>query len=550
MSSVNTFERPPRSPRIQSLPDPYGTHAGTTTLVPDAFAPTLAPPPKTQTVARIGSLTSPVVPSRPRGGAPPVAPAPAPPPVPQRRRSTLPTRVLAGILLMAVAVGAVFVHQRMRTSAPAHPAKWDAEIAPIVSFVEDARGLRFKHPVYLDLIAADEYASRMGQQATPDDAGATARAKDRSDIVDAFGFAVGYEGSADIDQSADSTRGTYSPTTDRISLRGTELTPGLRAVLAHELTHALQAQHFDMRLGGPDDFTKRSIAEADAMRVEQAYLDSLDPAERSAATSENGFDSTEAAQLARVPWPMIEFRFAPYWLGPTLVQGAVQRGGNAAVDALLRELPSENELISPWRRPGAAALANDTAAPPAPAVPEGATVVQPSSPIAMIQALVMLDAWLPWAMARGALDHWSTGSYTAYRRAADNTLCLSVVTAFDGAPDGFATAVGWWAIASGSTATPVIDGHTVTFQACARGAAATNPPFPAIGPSTEIILEDSAVKTSGATDLPTAAPALCVIRAVIDNAVAAPLLPRATLTPLEQAVVDQARASARQTCGT
>lgn len=479
--------------------------------------------------------------------------APAPSPAPPSTRRGLAARVLGAIVLMALATAGVFVYQQLRRAGPAHPGTWDPRFTQVVQFVETTRGLHFQHPIYVDLLSDADYATRVAIAAEGDATSVAARAKDRSDTVNAFGFAIEYKSTdAEGILSADSTRGTYSPSTDRISLRGTTLTPGLRVVLAHELTHALQAQHFDMHLGGSDDFTKRSIAEGDATRIEQAYLASLPSPMHDQATAENTFDTSEVSQLSRVPWPMIEIRFAPYWLGPTLVQAAVAAGGNAGVDALFEHPPSETELISPWRRDLATAASASVAAAkaeaPALVVPSGATIVQAPTALSLMQVLVMLDAWLPWSMSRGALDHWSSGRYTAYRQPGDATLCVSASATFDAAPTAFATALTFWATAAGSTAQPHVEGNTVVFRVCDRGATAKNPPFPVIGPTNEIWFENAAIPATGVTGLPAAAIYLCTARAVIDNMAVAPLLAKGALAPAQQALVDQARASALGRC--
>jgi hypothetical protein len=453
----------------------------------------------------------------------------------------IPGKVLAALLLMALATAGVYVYQRVRPAGPPHPSSWDPRIAQMVAFVEHERGLTFHHPVYVDLLTDSEYALQI---AGADSGSPNAQSADRRDLANAFGFAAAYDAESSIVLAADSTRGTYSAASGRILLRGTDLTPGVRVVLAHELTHALQAQHFDLRLGGPDDLARRSIAEADATRVANAYLATLAPDEQAAANSANAFGATEAETLARVPWPIVEYRFAPTWLGPTLVNAAAAAGGNTQVDDLLRHSPSDAQLISPWRPHPV-----DAVNPPPVTAPKGSTIVQPASTLPVLEVLVMLDAWLPWQVARGAVDHWASGSFVAYRADADARLCINAAAVFDAAPTGFTTALTAWAAAAGSTAAPIAEGRTVRFTACDRGAAAANPPPPVLGPSTELLIENTAVAAVGTADPATIATALCISRTLIDNPAAAPILALPTPAPDQQAVVDLSRAAARQTCG-
>jgi hypothetical protein len=166
-----------------------------------------------------------------------------------------------------------------------------------------------------------------------------------------------------------------------------------------------------------------------------------------------------------------------------------------------------------------------------------------------MQLLVMLDAWLPWTMARGSLDTMSGAAYTTYRYGAGGPLCMTAAVRFDGDPSPFVEAMLWWAGASGSRATPIVEGTVVRFEACSRGAAATSPPLPLISPSREVLIENSAVPVGaavgGVTD---AKPFLCMARTMIDDPNTAPLLVKQGLSDAELAVLDAARNDALRTC--
>src|SRR5690606_38956653 len=78
------------------------------------------------------------------------------------------------------------------------------------------------------------------------------------------------------DLQASGTLAYYDPALERVTVRGTELTPSVRATLVHELTHVLQDQHFDLSRIGDPDFERagplRAIVEGDAGRIEDAYV--------------------------------------------------------------------------------------------------------------------------------------------------------------------------------------------------------------------------------------------------------------------------------------
>jgi hypothetical protein len=72
-----------------------------------------------------------------------------------------------------------------------------------------------------------------------------------------------------------------------VFVRGDELTPAVRVTLAHELTHVLQDQHFDLQRLDEPDFEEheglRAMAEGDAGRIEDIYVtDVLTSAEQTA----------------------------------------------------------------------------------------------------------------------------------------------------------------------------------------------------------------------------------------------------------------------------
>ena len=89
--------------------------------------------------------------------------------------------------------------------------------------------------------------------------------------------------------------------------RRDDLTPAVR-VLAHELTHVFQDQWFETVLGGPDDLQGRAVLEADAMRIENAYLDTLPGTDRDTAMEDNSADDIELAAFDEIAWALVDQR--------------------------------------------------------------------------------------------------------------------------------------------------------------------------------------------------------------------------------------------------
>jgi hypothetical protein len=450
-------------------------------------------------------------------------------------------RVTIGLIALAVGGGkSLYEKYFADSSSPNGPSEWSAEVAPIAAFVEAERGLEFDHPVAIDFLTEAEYVeffSADSYEPTPEDVELYSQL---SAVYDAAGLAVDLDllGAQSTFTSV-ATLGVYVPSEDRIYIRGSELTPEVRVVLAHELTHALQQQHFTLPLGGPDDLSVRSIVEADALRVEDVYLASLPEAERAAAEAALAYDGTVTESLSTVPSAIVELNSAPYVLGPILVESVFASNGNEGVNELLRQPPTEEVLISP-RLFGTTM----TVAEPLVTMPPGATVIEDVEQLSMLDTLTLLDAWLPWKQARGAVDGWNGGGYVSYVRG-DGLVCFTMNASFDGSIEPFKAAVEDWARAAGSTAIPTVVGGRVSFEACERGPAALPPPVPTVPLTAALYLEQTAIEGKPPESV---GGHQCFARTLIDDPTVGPLLLKPDLTPDEQNAVTWVRNIALDAC--
>ena len=170
---------------------------------------------------------------------------------------------------------------RAANDGPSHPSRWDPRVADLVSFVEQARGLHFDHPVQVDFLDPAAYT-----KASTTDVG-TLGAGDKAQLardvgqLRALGVVSGkLDLAAALNQETDSgTLAFYSPKDKRVRVRGTTMSVGLRVTLVHELTHALQDQHFnlsrlidDHALDDSESTAHRGLAEGDALRIEDDYV--------------------------------------------------------------------------------------------------------------------------------------------------------------------------------------------------------------------------------------------------------------------------------------
>lgn len=275
-----------------------------------------------------------------------------PPPGPPRWRA-----IVGIVAVSAVVLGLVAIATKVLggDSGPDHPDQWDARVLHIANFVETERGLRFEQPVYVDFLSPSEYTAT----STDDDASLTRDDREELDHFAGELRALGV-GSGEIDlfevynQVSDAgTLAFYDPATERIAVRGTEMTVGLEVTLAHELTHALQDQHFDLDRIQQDTRDSsaavafRALAEGDALRVEQGYQTSeLTEAEQTAYDDEyqREIDASEAA-TEDVPAFVSATFGAPYALGQPFAVMLDNQGGNAAVDDAFNEPPTTEESI-------------------------------------------------------------------------------------------------------------------------------------------------------------------------------------------------------------
>jgi hypothetical protein len=276
------------------------------------------------------------------------APTPPAPPRPPQGRQFLSFMVVV-VLLVSIAGSAFWFTTRRH--GPSYPKHWDARVAPFVSFIERTRGLTFEHAVSVKFLSEAEFKKTV----TTSDESLTK--EDRADIrnSEAFLRALGLiNGDTDLLAAVNKSQSEgvlayYSPETKSITVRGTKLDVATRVTLVHEMTHALQDQHFDLtsldRLDHNDESGAISaLVEGDATEVENAYIDSLSKVDHAAYDRENA-KSIDDADFDGVP-SVVQIMFgAPYEFGPTLVQAIKADGGNAALDEAFRHPPTDEENI-------------------------------------------------------------------------------------------------------------------------------------------------------------------------------------------------------------
>ena len=328
-------------------------------------------------------------------------------------------RVGVVLLVLAAPVGVYLLPEE----SP-YPETWDSRVLDEVRFVEQARGLRFEHPVEVEFLDEEEFAEQV-------DVEEAATAEEEADDERAVGMlrALGLvEKGFDLREATDelletSLLGLYVPEEQTLYVRGEELTPAVRSTLVHELTHALQDQHFDLEHlfdEAPEgaELGVRGLVEGDAQRVENRFRGELSTeAQQELAKEER--EAQDRAEEADVPAVLEHMSQAPYVFGPWLL-AVLAEDGNDAIDQAFEKPPvSELQLVDPVR------FGSDfePAEVEAPDAPDGAEDVDDPAAFGQLSLFEVLGARLGHARAWAAVQGWTGDSYVTYTE--DDKTCVA-----------------------------------------------------------------------------------------------------------------------------
>jgi hypothetical protein len=389
------------------------------------------------------------------------------PPRRPRRRG----RIVAAIVVLVLLAGGVTAF--LLTRGDDYPDEWDPRVADLAEFVEKERHLDFEHPVEIEfievkafekLLSADEAELTDEDEQDIEDAAAMFRALGMIDAdVDLL------ESFSDIQSSG--TLAYYSWDDEKIRVRGTKVTPGVRVTLAHELTHVLQDQHFDLgRIQDEADEEDadqqsdvlRGIAEGDATRIGEAYRESMSDDDYDASLDEEESD-VEEFDADQYPPVLTALIGAPYALGEQLVALIAADDGDEGVDEVFVDPPRfDKALLDPLGYlAGEKGSVLDT-----PELADGETEIDSGGFGAFSLYLTLAQRLEPKA-AMAAADTWAGDAYVAYR--ADDRVCVRTAfeaTSDDGADRLTAAFEEWARPAPAGTARVERKGDTIVFQAC------------------------------------------------------------------------------------
>jgi Protein of unknown function (DUF2510) len=390
--------------------------------------------------------------------------------------------VFVVILLVAAAAG---VYYARRDTGPSHPKEWDPRVASIATFVEAQRGARFEQPIYVDFLSVAEFKKEVNisDDVTDDDREGLEQAAGALRAVGLLSGKVNLEAMFNQAQE-EGIIGFYRPSEERITIRGEELTPAVKVTIAHELTHALQDQLYDIREfedQAPSSTVTRALIEADAERIEDAYIETLSESEKAEydkAKDQEGDD----ANFEGIPEVLLHSLFFPYTFGPPFLDVVLADGGATAIDGVFADPPkSEADLLSPFRYLQKIPLDK----PAKPALLEGhEEILEGDNPdddeFGQTTLVELLSARVGFTTAWKAVEGWR-GDRSVASTDPSGKVCVAVNVRFDSDSSArtFNDAANAWAgVVKGSVAQT---GADVLMRACDPGADAPALPAPVDG---------------------------------------------------------------------
>ena len=241
--------------------------------------------------------------------------------------------------------------------------------------------------------------------------------------------------------------GFYNPANGKLVYIGdTELSLTERFILAHELTHAIDDQHFG--LGRIDPIAARCDDEAFA-----AALGAVEGSAQFFATqvivrfpqeTTGGSSGGDVGSLDGVPEFIVNLELWPYTAGMTFIQWLQEEGGTERVNEALRTFPvSTEQIIHPERWP------NDVPQPVdvpdlGPELGAGWTDLDVMT-VGELWIQLMLDLRLSRDQASAAASGWDGGLYRAWSDGSRTAVVLRTEWDSRGQAREFADAMTAWA---------------------------------------------------------------------------------------------------------
>ena len=314
-----------------------------------------------------------------------------------------------------------------------------AQVDRIAQVVASVRGLALKRPLKVGWIGAADVKVK-ARQAIERELGAA--------YLDGYTAAfsrlgllpVGYPYvEAMLEILGEQVAGYYDPDARQLFVRHDM--PADEIVLAHEIGHALQDQHFglkklqgDVKVNEDRNFAITALIEGDATQVMEAYLIKTLDMWRAMKLIGSAFRmaAMDNAKLDAAPLFVQEGMMRPYLDGWALVKRLRSLGGRAAVDrAFARPPVSSEQVLHPEKYLAQEAPVEVPAADLGAALGQGWTVVHENSLGEFGVSLILRQAKLPAATVGSASRGWGGDRFRMYRHKASGREVLFWKTAWD-----------------------------------------------------------------------------------------------------------------------
>lgn len=384
-------------------------------------------------------------------------------------------------VIVTLAVVALVITELANRKRDRFSGGWDPKVADLVEFVETERGLLFKKPIEIVYLSENKFVDRLAK--ADDSTSDKERAESDTALLRALGLAAG---PANVDEQAQSLRGAsalafYSPSEKKVYVRGAGTDATTRVTLVHELTHALDDQHFDLQellRNAKAQLAGLAMTEGSAVLVERAFVRAMSDADRQAYTEATrqqvGAVESKTAAISPVLRAGLE---APYRLGPAFIAAVNDAKPGTGLNDTFRNPPeSEADVMFPSDY-----LSNE----------RPRTIVRPalgpgeqldarathSEPFGAFGLYLLLAAHLDDGVAYEAARAWGGDEYVQFKDAS-NRACVRL--AFAGRTGAgttrIADALDRWA-SSNAPSSPKIErgGDTVKLTACDPGPQSSAP---------------------------------------------------------------------------
>jgi hypothetical protein len=407
---------------------------------------------------------------------------PTPPPEPPRGRRVGPlTAALVLLLVIGLAVGGLVVAARRdpptataggtapttpTTQAPATPTTRapaatpaGPEVRAVQRDVAELRDLEFRRQVPVTVESPDKLAKRLLRVLAEETDEAELRRQGRA--MELLGeLPPGTDLPRLLNRlQTESVLGFYlpgrRPPKGGLYVRSSRgLDPYAKIILAHELTHAVTDQRFDLthadRLtattAAEDELAAyTALAEGDATFTMQRYLaERLTPAEQADAGLAAATERTPERDAA--PAVIRESMLFPYQEGLRFVRTLYVQGGWGAVNRAYRDPPKTTEqLLHPERYLGNRDHPQKVQVPDLSSRLGGGWRPAGEFSFGELDARLLLQGELPVTAAEAAAEGWDGGHVRTFQRGTDTALALRTVWDSTAEATRFCTAMRTWA---------------------------------------------------------------------------------------------------------